>query len=238
MAIHKHPGYFTRIYLFGIGIMLSCSAFAATPWQSRESIQAAAEAFAQEKTAGIAGEVSISATPPDARVKVGKCDQLETSLPSGNRLWGRASVRVSCASPVKWSLYVPVLIKVTGKALVSTRTIGGGQVLAPQDVEVQVMDLTPYPVGVFTQPEQVIGKTTASSIPAGSPIRPEVLRASLAIRQGQQVIVVAKGENFKVTSEGRAMGNATAGQLVAVKTKSGQIVKGVAKEDGTVEVAF
>ncbi len=115
---------------------------------------------------------------------------------------------------------------------------GGGQVLAAQDVEVQTMDLTPYPVGVFTQPEQVIGKTTASSISAGSPIRPESLRASLAIRQGQQVIVVAKGENFKVTSEGRAMGNATAGQLVAVKTKSGQIVKGVAKEDGTVEVAF
>lgn len=238
MAIHKHPCFHKFAYRFLVGMALSCSAFAATEWQSRESIQAAAEAFAQEKTAGIAGEVNISATPPDARVKVGKCDQLETSLPSGNRLWGRASVKVSCASPVKWSLYVSVMVRVTGKALVSTRAIGGGQVLAPQDVEVQTMDLTPYPVGVFTQPEQVIGKTTASSIQAGSPIRPESLRASLAIRQGQQVLVIARGENFKVTSEGRAMGNATAGQQVAVKTKSGQIVKGMAKEDGTVEVAF
>jgi flagella basal body P-ring formation protein FlgA len=238
MAIHKHQGYYTLAGIYLIGMMMSCSALAATQWQSRESIQAAAEAFVQEKTAGIAGEVSISSTPPDARVKVGKCDSLETSLPSGNRLWGRASVKVSCSSPVKWALYVPVLVKVTGKALVSTRAIGGGQVIEPQDVEVQVIDLTPYPVGVFTQPEQVIGKTTAASIPAGSPVRPEVLRAALVIRQGQQVIVIARGENFKVSSEGRAMGNATAGQIVAVKTKSGQIVKGVAKDDGTVEVAF
>lgn len=192
----------------------------------------------QQKTAAIDGEVSISSTPPDSRVKVGRCNNLEASLPSGNRLWGRSSVKVSCSSPVKWSIYVPVTVKVTGKAVVTTRAIGSNQLIDAQDVEIQIIDLTPYPVGVFTQLEQAVGKTTSASIPAGSPVRPEVLRTPLAVKQGQQVIVIAKGENFKVTSEGVAMSNALLGQVVAVKTKSGQVVKGVAKGDGTVEVSF
>lgn len=210
----------------------------AAPWETSESIQAAAESFVRQKTANIEGQVNISSTPPDSRVKVTKRDTLETSLPSSNRLWGRSTVKVSCASPSKWSLYIPVMVRVTGKALVTTRAIGSGQVIDPQDVQLQEMELTAYPVGIFTRPEQAVGKTTSSSIAAGAPIRAELLRASLSIRQGQQVVVVAYGTNFKVSSEGTAMGNAQPGQVVSVKTKSGQVVKGVARGDGIVEVSF
>lgn len=210
----------------------------AAPWETAESIQAAAESFVRQKTANIEGQVNISSTPPDSRVKVTKCDALETSLPPSNRLWGRSTVKVSCSSPSKWNLYVPVVVRVTGKALVTTRAIGSGQVIDPQDVQLQEMELTAYPVGIFTRPEQAVGKTTSSSISSGAPIRAELLRASLSIRQGQQVVVVAYGANFKVSSEGTAMGNAQPGQVVSVKTKSGQIVKGVARGDGVVEVSF
>jgi flagella basal body P-ring formation protein FlgA len=34
------------------------------------------------------------------------------------------------------------------------------------------------------------------------------------------------------------MGNAAVGQVVAVKTRSGQTIKGIAKGDGVVEVYF
>lgn len=234
MAIHKS----TPNHIVALCLMLACSPAMGASWQSVESIQAAAEAFVQQKTVNIEGEVNISSTPPDSRVKVGKCEKLDASLPSGNRLWGRAAVKVSCNTPVKWSVYVPVMVRVSGKAVVTSRAIGSGQQIEAQDVELQVIDLTPYPVGVFSQLEQAIGKTTAASIPAGNPVRPEVLRTPTAIKQGQQVIVMARGTNFKVTSEGVAMANALLGQVVAVKTKSGQIVKGIAKEDGTVEVSF
>lgn len=216
---------------------LPIASLAAT-WETAESIQAAAESFVRQKTANIEGQVNISSTPPDSRVKVTKCDTLETSLPSSNRLWGRSTVKVSCSSPSKWNLYVPVVVRVTGKALVTTRAIGSGQVIDPQDVQLQEMELTAYPVGIFTRPEQAVGKTTSSSIASGAPIRAELLRASLSIRQGQQVVVVAYGANFKVSSEGTAMSNAQPGQVVSVKTKSGQIVKGVARGDGVVEVSF
>lgn len=225
-----------------ICLMFLLSAFTvpsfANSWETAESIQAVAESFVRQKTANIEGQVNISSTPPDKRVKVTKCDALETSLPSSNRLWGRSTVKVSCSAPSKWTLYVPVMVRVTGKALITTRAIGGGQVIGPQDVLVQEMELTAYPAGLFNRPEQAVGKTTASSIASGAPIRPELLRAPLAIRQGQQVVVVAYGANFKVSSEGTAMGNAQPGQVVPVKTKSGQTVKGIARGDGIVEVSF
>lgn len=193
--------------------------------------------FCTRKTANIDGEVSINVSSPDKRTKMPKCDNLETSLPSSNRLWGRSSVKVSCANP-KWSLYVPVTVRVNGKALIATRNLGGGQVIAEQDVELQELELSAYPIGLLTQPEQAVGKTTATNITVGKPLRAEMLRAQLVIKQGQQVVVVARGASFKVTSEGIAMGNAVVGQIVGVKTKSGQVVKGIAAENGVVEVSY
>lgn len=210
----------------------------ANAWEPPESIQAAAESFVRQKTENIEGEVNITSTPPDKRAKVPKCNALETSMPASNRPWGRSSVKVSCSAPAKWTLYVPVMVRVTGRALVTTRAIGGGQVIGPQDVLLQELELSAYPPGIFTRPEQAVGKTTATSITSGAPVRAELLRAPLAIRHGQQVVVVAYGANFKVSSEGTAMGNAQPGQVVTVKTKSGQTIKGIARGDGMVEVAF
>jgi len=221
-----------------LSLILFTSNILAAEWQSRESIQAAVERFLAQKTAGIEGEVTISSNPPDTRVKVPKCDKLETTLPSGNRLWGRTSVKVSCSSPNKWSLHIPASIKVVGQALVATRTIGSGQVIEPHDVAVETLDVTSYPVGVFKAPEQAIGRTTAASIAAGVPLRAEVLRAQMVIKQGQQVVVVAQSAHIKVSTEGVAMSNAQVGQVVGVKTKSGAIVKGIAKSEGVVEVRF
>ena len=190
------------------------------------------------KTAGSGNEITISVTPPDARLRLGKCDSMETWLPSGNRLWGRASVGVRCRTPSSWSIYVPVLVRISGHALVAARAVARGQALDIQDVQSQLRDLTPYPGGILTSPEQVIGKTAAASIQAGDLLRPELLRASLIVRQGQPVVLVAQGAGFKVSSEGTAMGNATVGQVVSAKTRSGQIIKGIAKSEGVVEVYF
>ncbi|OGV72175.1 MAG: flagella basal body P-ring formation protein FlgA [Methylophilales bacterium RIFCSPHIGHO2_02_FULL_57_10] len=219
-------------------LTLTFGATEAGEWQSLDEVTAAVERFVRQKTVNIAGEVSIGITSPDPRLHLGKCNNLETWLPSGNKLWGRASVGVRCREPVAWSIYVPVMVKVSGSALVAARPIGKGQVLEAPDVQPQVRDLTQYPGGVLTSPDQAVGKTAATSIQAGDLLRPEMLRLPLAIRQGQQVMLVAQGAGFKVSSEGTAMGNATAGQVVPVKTRSGQIIKGIAKGEGVVEVYF
>jgi flagella basal body P-ring formation protein FlgA len=224
--------------LFALCLMLASYYASAGEWQSLDDITTSVEQFVRQKTADTANTIAISVTRPDPRLHLGRCDNLETWLPSGNKLWGRASVGIRCRAPAIWSIYIPVMVKVSGNALVAARPVGRGQALDTQDVQSQMRDLTPYPGGVLTSPDQVIGKTATVSIPAGELLRPELLRSPLSIRQGQQVILVAQGAGFKVSSEGTAMGNATSGQVVSVKTRSGQIIKGVAKGDGVVEVYF
>jgi flagella basal body P-ring formation protein FlgA len=229
---------FARKTLAILLMMLGCATPQAGEWQDLDDITRAVEQFVRQKTAEDGNQITVSVTRPDARLRLPRCDTLETWLPNGNKLWGRASVGVRCRTPASWSIYVPVMVKVSGQALVAARPIAKGQTLEAQDVQSQWRDLTPYPGGVLTHPDQVVGKTAAAPLQAGDLLRPELLRAPLAVRLGQQVILVAQGAGFKVSSEGTAMGNATVGQVVSVKTRSGQIIKGVAKSEGVVEVYF
>lgn len=224
---------------FAAMLMLCWPALAAAvEWQSLPAIQSAVEAFVREKSAQEPGERTVTASRLDPRLKLGKCSQLEPYLPAGNRLWGNSSIGVRCLAPSTWSLYVPVHIKVSNQVLVATRPIASGKPVEPQDVQLQMRDITPFAGSALTALDQVSGKNVAAPVAAGTILRAEMLRTALVIRQGQQVKLVAQGSGFKVTSEGQAMGNATPGQVVAVKTRSGQIIKGIAKGEGIVEVYF
>jgi len=219
-------------------LFIGLSSAQAAEWQSMDDIVSAVERFVKQKTVGIGNEVDITVSRPDARLRLGRCDSLETWLPSGNKLWGRASVGVRCRTSSNWSIYVPVMVKVSGNAIIATHPIARGVAISADDVQLQNRDLTQFSNGVFTSIDQVIGKTTTLNIQAGDVLRQEQLRAALTIRQGQQVTLIAQGAGFKVSSEGTAMANAATGQVVAVKTRSGQIIKGIAKSDGIVEVYF
>lgn len=227
-----------RKLLIALCLTFATLAAEAGEWQSLDEIVASVERFVRQKTANLGGDINISVTRPDTRLHLAHCDSLEPWLPDGNKLWGRASVGVRCRAPASWSIYVPVMVKVSGLALVTTHPIARGQQLEAADLQPQTRDLTPYRGGVLTSPEQAVGRTAISPIPTGEILRPELLRAAMVIRQGQQVMLVAQGTGFKVSSEGIAMGNAAGGQVVAVKTRSGQIIKGIAKSEGVVEVYF
>ncbi|WP_252321419.1 MULTISPECIES: flagella basal body P-ring formation protein FlgA [Symbiopectobacterium] len=49
--------------------------------------------------------------------------------------------------------------------------------------------------------------------------------------------VLAQGVGFSINSGGKAMGNAAVGQSVRVRMASGQIVSGIAGEDGVILIA-
>jgi flagellar basal body P-ring formation protein FlgA len=214
------------------------AAAAADNLQSPEAIQKAVEAFVKEKTAAQPGEYTITVKQVDPRLKLAKCAQLQPYLPTGSRLWGNASIGVRCLAPESWSLYVPVQIKVANQVLVATRPISSGQQVQADDVQLQLRDITRFAGSALTSLDQVAGRSVIAPVPNGAVLRAEMLRAATVIRQGQAVQLTAKGDGFTVTSEGQAMGNAAAGQVVTVKTRSGQLIKGIARGEGVVEVNF
>lgn len=223
---------------FVVAFLCCANTALAAELQPLPSIEAVAGNFVREKVAGQPGEYAISVTRVDPRLKLAKCDRMEAFASPGSKLWGRVSIGVRCDAPTTWSLYIPVHIKVTADVLVAAHPIGSNKAIQADDVQLQKKDVTSNAGSVLTSLDQAIGKYTVSNIQTGTIVRSEMLRAPLAILQGQQVKLVAQGAGFKITSEGYAMGSAAAGQVVSVKTRSGQIIKGIARGEGVVEVYF
>ena len=63
----------------------------------------------------------------------------------------------------------------------------------------------------------------------------DTLRSRPVVQQGQAVRLVTSGNGFSVSAEGKAIGNASDGQIVQVRTPSGSVVSGTARSGGMVE---
>jgi flagella basal body P-ring formation protein FlgA len=202
------------------------------------SIQRAIEEFLGAQTSGLPGQVTFNVGVIDPRLALSQCGALEVFTPPGARLWGTSSVGVRCTAPQPWTIYVGVTVRVTGPYVASARAITGGQRLAQGDLALMHGDLTQMPAGVLTEPSQAIGKTVTAPLAAGQPLRSDLLRTPFVVQQGQTVRVFTNGPGFRVSAEGRALVNASAGQVAQVRSAGGQTVSGVALEDGSVEVRF
>lgn len=189
------------------------------------------------QTQGLPGKVSYSIGQRDARTQLAPCNAFEPFLPAGSKLWGKTTVGVRCLGPSSWTIYVQVQVTVSGNYLISARTMPAGYVLGAADIVVRSGDLSSLPPNVITDQAQAIGKTVKNGFAAGQPLRSDQLIAPWAVQQGQSVKTVSNGPGFSVSSEGKALNNALAGQVVQVRTASGQTLSGIAKPGGIVEVA-
>ena len=183
------------------------------------------------------GKVSYSITPLDTRTQLTPCNAFEPFLPAGNKLWGRATVGVRCLGPSTWTIYVQVQVNVTGNYLVAARTMPAGYILGAADIVTRSGDLSTLPSSVITDQAQAIGKTVKNGVATGQPIRNDQLIAPWAVQQGQNVRTVSNGPGFSVSSDGKALNNAVNGQVVQVRTPSGQTVSGIARAGGIVEIS-
>lgn len=212
----------------------SAQAFQASP-----PVIKAVEDFLKIQTQGLPGQVSFAITPLDPRNHLMPCKEFAVSLSPGGRLWGNTSVLVRCQSEGGWKIYVPLRIRVQGEYLVTARALTQGQTLTESDLARNTGDLTALPDGLLTDLNQAQGRTTTRSLPAGQPLRGDMLRQASAVQQGQSVKVIAKGVDFQVSSgDGRALSTASEGQVVQVRMANGHIVSGIARANGVVEISF
>lgn len=196
------------------------------------------EHFLNVQTAGLPGQVTVKVGQIDQRLALPMCAVVEPFLPNGARLWGKTSVGVRCSAPSPWTIYVPASIKVSGDYVIAAAPLAQGQLLSAADLAKVSGDLTSLPNGIITDPAQAIGKTLAVSLQAGAPLRSDAVRSQNAVQQGQTVRLMTTGPGFSVSGEGRALNNATEGQIVQARTGSGQVVSGVARIGGVVEVSY
>lgn len=222
-----------QIIIFLCLLSLSSAALAAEK-QSHAEIHRVAMEFLQAKTQDIQGKVSLKVEDIDPRVAFPPCSQLEAFLPTGAQMRGKTSIGIRCNEKTSWSLFIPASITVTMNMLVSSRALQQGTVIGSGDFSIQSGELTQP--GIITDATQVTGQVLKFSIGAGQLFKQDMFRAPYAVTQGQTVQLFSEGGGITLRSEGKALNNAAAGQTTQVKVASGQVINGIARENGTVEV--
>jgi flagella basal body P-ring formation protein FlgA len=206
--------------------------------QDPAPVKKAIDGWLRTQTRGLPGQVSWDIGGLDPGNQLAPCGNFDISRPPGARPWGRTNVVVRCLGEAGWRVYVPVHVRVKADYLISARPIAQGQAVVAEDLATELGDLSDLPASILTDAGLAIGKVASSSIPAGRPLRADMLKSQTVIRQGQTVKIVSRGPGFAVANEGRALANAQEGQVTQVRLGSGQVVSGIAKTDGTVEVGY
>lgn len=204
----------------------------------QSALYRAVDDFLQSQTRGLPGKVSYRVTPLDPRTQLAECEAFEPFFPTGSAPWGRTTVGVRCLGPSSWTIYIQAQVSVRANYLVAARPLAAGQIIGERDLIRRTGDLGALPASVLFDAEQAVGKTIKIGIAAGQPLRSDQLIEPWAIQLGQNVKTVTRGAGFSVSSEGKALNNAAEGQVVQVKTPSGQIVSGIARAGGIVEIAY
>jgi flagella basal body P-ring formation protein FlgA len=225
----------SAVLLF-IALCLSATANSAPP--STDPLYRVVEDYLRAQTQGFPGKVSYRITPLNARTQLAQCDAYDPFQPAGVAPWGKTTVGVRCLGPASWTIYVQVQVSVQARYLVAARPLTAGQIIGENDFVARNGDLGMLPVTVLIDDKQAAGKTVKIGIAAGQPLRSDQLITPWVVQQGQTVKTLSQGTGFSVSSEGKALNNAQEGQIVQVRTPSGNTVSGIAKPGGIVEIMY
>ena len=205
--------------------------------QDGAALRKVAEQYLQTQSAGLPGKVTIKVGAVDPRLALAACPAPEAFQQPGARPWGKTTVGVRCTAPA-WSVFLQAQVTVIADYVTAAVPLAQGQAITAGQLTTMQGDIAAMPNGIVTDMAQAIGRTPIVSLPAGAPLRLDSLKSKPVVQQNQAVRIVSRGENFSVSGEGKAIGNAGEGQVVQVRTPRGAIISGTAREGGVVEVAL
>ena len=205
--------------------------------QDGAALRKLAEQFLQTQSAGLPGKVTVKIGAVDPRLSLAACPAPEAFQQPGARPWGKTTVGVRCTAPV-WTMFLQAQVSVLADYVTAAVPLAQGQAIEAGQLATMQGDIAAMPNGIVTDMAQAIGRTPTVSLPAGTPLRLDSLRSRPVVQQNQAVRIISRGENFSVSGEGKAIGNAGEGQVVQVRTPRGAIISGTARAGGIVEVAL
>lgn len=163
------------------------------------------------------------------------CSAPQLSLPGNSRLWGNMSVAATCDRERR---FLQVEVQVTGDYVVANRQIPRGSALTVGDIQIKQGRLDTLPARTVLDPQQIVEAVSVRDILPDQPVTLSMVRQAWRVKAGQPVLVIAQGDGFNVSSEGRALNNATAMQRVRVRMENGQIVSGSVNADGNILITL
>ena len=183
--------------------------------------------------------VEVSVGQLDPRLRLAPCTQVQPYIPDGMRLWGKSRIGLRCLQgATRWTVYLPITVKVFGSALIATSGVASGSVLTAADLVPAEVDLAEDNSAPVVSTELAVGRTLARALKPGQSLRQSHLKARQWFAAGESVTLVAQGEGFSVAGEGQALNPGIEGQTVRVRTESGRVLTGQPVGERRVELAL
>lgn len=119
---------------------------------------------------------------------------------------------------------------------VALKLIRKGDAITAADFTMRRMKLTADEEALAANPDAIIGKKAEDNIPRGALIKTASLESGLKVNRGERVTVVAGGDGLLIRVNAIALHDAKPGQQIRVQREDKQILQGLLKEDGNVEI--
>ena len=162
------------------------------------------------------------------------CERPKLSL-SGDvsRLAGK---RIAIATCGKRKHYLPIRISAHGTWWTARHNLKGGAILRHGDIQSVNGTMDDQPQGLILEAEAIIGQRLTRAVEAGKPLLKNQLRQQWRLHAGDKVVIVTKGNGYRIRSEGKALNNAPVDGILKVQTRNGQRLQGKVGTDGQVMI--
>lgn len=234
-----------RIICSIIAAVLTSSYVNASSVQDIESLRSAVLHHTSEhyqtvfKHKNFQNDVKITVGNIDKRLRLVSCDNnLAFKIQEPPHNIRNITVKTSCMSDRRWTIYVPVSIDIFSEVLVSTRSMGRGEVLQESDLTLQRMNVSTVGRGHIEDLSRAVGKELKRPINSGEVVRLPYLTQPDIVQKGQ-IVVLSSGSRFlNVETSAVALVNGHMGETIKVKNeRSNRIVDAEVVGPGKVIIA-
>jgi flagella basal body P-ring formation protein FlgA len=133
--------------------------------------------------------------------------------------------------------WVRAEVKLFSVIVVSSRPLAHRQLIAPEDVRLELREVGASPPRPFNRIDEVVGKMVARSIDMNEPVTSAVAESPRVLRYGSPVVLVYETNTLRVESPGLAVEGGKVGDTIQVKNaSSGKVLQAVVLDGRTVRV--
>ena len=235
--MYKTYKFFLESILFVLLIQFSTVGFGVTTdSQDMDELVSQAENYLKMKY-GNNSDSKVRVQTPEENIDLPACKRIEFLTQSSNPgATGNVRFSAKCFSPQVWTIYLNAQVSQKRIYYINKVRLDPGHIIGEADLQAKKDFPENLPFGVVNDPQQIIGKAVISIIEVGTPMIGNSLKNENVISFGQTVKIIVGGAGFRINAERKAMNSAALGQNVQVKMASGQIINGIARSGGLVEV--
>ncbi len=222
-----------------IGFLLATNVLAAT-LHALDNIEQAAYEYALNQARMEHDNPQIIIQSLDPRLRLQACDSaLEVYRRNAKSTIGNQTIGVKCHSPVAWTVYVPIKVKVFKEVVVTNRPLTANYIITKNDIKIKTWDIGLLRQAYGTDLGKFIGQQLKHAVSKGTVLSINSVKAQKIIRRGEQIILVASVGAMEVRMNGTALADAQLGQRIKVRNNSSKrVVEGIVEAPGIVKVVM